>query len=388
LKVLSLSYCFPNAKNPTWGVFVLQRLAALARRTELDVVAPVPAFPLYSRFNGSSLPKVESIDNLRVYHPRFFYVPAFFKHRDGYFYGHGLRRWLGRYCRDHGRPDVLDAHFVWPDGVGPAYLSRKLGIPFTITLRGKLYPCLEAASMRRQCAEALQAAAAVISVSSPMAAEARKLGVADEKLHVIPNGVDRGRFFPRDRAEARRELGLSADVRLVVLVAHLKPTKGAGDLVEAMAVLPEDVHAVVVGGEVERIAFRNELAARIEQLGLAGRVRLVGPQPYEKVPLYLAAANVCLLASHREGCPNVVLEVLASGRPVVATRVGAAPDLVRDGVDGRIVPPADPPAMAAAIAEVLAKDFSPDALSRAPAVRTWDEVAAETLAVLAAAAGR
>jgi len=385
VKVLSFSYCFPSSVAPSWGVFVLQRVRALARLVDLEVASPVSVFPLWSRLQGSLPPRREQQSGLTVHHPRFFYVPKLLKSRDGWFYGRGLRRWMRRYC-DRRRPDLLDAHFVWPDGVGVADLARRMGIPYTITLRGKIYPCLESRSMREQCAEALRRAAAVISVSGPMADEAVALGVDPGKIYVIPNGVDTERFRPQDKAEARRRLDLPEDVKLLVLVGHLKPTKGHGELVRALAKLPEDVHAVLVGGQVERINYRDRLGALIDELGLAGRVRLDGPQPYERIPTYLAAADVGVLASHREGCPNVVLEALASGRPVVATDVGAVPDIL--GPDaGRIVPAKDPDAMAAALSEVLAQTWSPEDLSRSGCVKSWDTVAREVQAVFAGVLG-
>jgi len=379
MRVLSLSYCFPNADSPSWGVFVMQRLAAMARRAELEVAAPVPVFPLWTR-RSARLPAREVLGGLTVHRPRFFYVPGLCKDLDGWFYARGLRRWLREYLA--ARPvDLLDAHFVWPDGVGVARLARREGLPYAITLRGKIYPCLERPRQRAQCAEALRGAAAVLSVSGPMAQVARELGTEARRVHVIPNGVDTERFRPADRAAARRDLGLPADVPLAVLVGHLKPTKGHGEFVQALAALGPDAHAVIVGGEVERIRYRDRLRAQVEQLGLGGRVTLAGPQPYEHIPAYLAAADVVVLASHREGCPNVVLEALAAGRPVVATRVGAVPDIVTSDRCGRIVPPRDPAAMADALRDVLSRPWSAEDVRAAAAVRSWDQVAEEVLRV-------
>ncbi len=103
-----------------------------------------------------------------------------------------------------------------PTSSGPTvsawhYWLAEMGIPYVITLRGKIYECLKVPAQTRQCAEALQGAAAVISVSSRMAEEARKLGVAAERVHVIPNGVDRELFRPRNKGECRRLLGLPED---------------------------------------------------------------------------------------------------------------------------------------------------------------------------------
>ncbi len=382
MKILSFSYCFPNHSSPTWGVFVRQRLAALAAMAELEVVSPVPTFPLVTRWRGPAGPASERCGGLRVHRPPFFYLPGMLKSLDGSLYARGLRRWLdglvGRWP-----PDVLDAHFAWPDGVGVSLLARRLGLPYAVTLRGKIYPCLEVRSQRRQCAEALRGAAAVISVDGRMAEIARELGTPGERIHVIPNGVDVEHFRLGDKLAARRELGLPETGRLLVTVAHLGPRKGHCETIRALARLPDDVRLVLVGGDHTSGGARalRELA---RSLGVEDRLLLAGRQPYDRIPKYLAAADVSVLASWREGCPNVVLESLASGTPVVASDVGAVTMLVEHGRNGRVVPPRQVEPLAGAIEQLLADLPSPQEVRDSPAVRSWDDVAADVCGVLRA----
>ena len=117
-------------------------------------------------------------------------------------------------------------------------------------------------------------------------------------------------------------------------------------------------------------------------LGVGERLLLVGSQPPEAVPDYFNAADVGLLASYREGCPNAVLECLACGRPVVATDVGAVPDLIHPASNGRIVPAADVDALAAALKHVLGRPWTPEAICRS--VKSWDRVAEDVERVLVA----
>jgi len=387
VRVLSFSYCFPQPAQPSWGVFVLQRLAALAKLADLEVVSPTPAFPLWHRLRGLLPPKTDHLAGLRVYRPRFFYTPGIFKSADAWFYGRGLSRWLADYRRDAG-PDVLDAHFIWPDGVGVSHLARRSGLPYAVTLRGKLYPCLENASMRRQCARALREAAVVISVSTPMAEIASELIATDKTIHVIPNGVDLERFRPEGKARSRRALGLPTDGPLLVSIAHLKQTKGHDEVVGALAGQDKDVRLVIVGGEVLRDGYTDRLRELARRLGVAGRVILAGPQPYERIPLYINAADVCVLGSWREGCPNVVLEALACGRPVAATNVGAVPDILPQGPCGRIVPIRDAAALGEAVRELLANPAEPDRVRRLSGVRSWEQVARGVYEVLRSAVER
>ncbi len=380
MNVLSFSYCFPSSAAPTWGVFVLQRLAALAKQVDLEVASPVPVFPLWNRLRGGLPAPVEEHGGLTVHYPRWFYVPGFFKGFDGRLYARGVARWLDDYCRGR-RPDLLDAHFVWPDGVAVGLLARPRGLPYVVTLRGWLYPCLERPSLRRQATEALLGAAAVIAVSGHLADAAADLGVSRGHLHVIPNGVDLERFMPVDRGEARRQLGLDRGGRLLVAIGHLKAVKGHDDLIRAMAALPDDVRLVIVGGDPDRGAYRRRLVELIGQLSLADRVVLAGRQPYDRVPLYLSAADVSVLPSRREGCPNVVLESLACGTPVVATRVGAVPDLLTPGENGVIVPPQDADALAEGLRGGLDATWSRDAVRETVHDRSWEAVAGRVLEV-------
>lgn len=363
-------------------MFVFQRLQAIAKIEELEAVAPVPTFPLVSRLRGWPGEVHGTWDGLTVHRPRFFYVPGVLKWSHGSFYGHGIRRWLDQLCNQQ-PPDVLDAHFVWPDGVGVARLAQSVGLPYAITLRGWLYESMKYPRILRQCVRALDGAATVISVSRHLAETAIELGAAREKIHVIPNGVDLDRFQPRDKQAARRELGLAKDGRIIVSVAHLGPRKGHQETVRAVAQLPEDVRLVLVGGDTSGGRDRKQLRTLINELGIGHRVTLAGQQPYEQVPKYLNAADISVLASYREGCPNVVLESIASGTPVVATDVGAVRDMIEDGRNGKIVPPQQVAPLRDAMAELLENPPSAGAVRQSPAVRSWDDVAMEACGVLA-----
>jgi len=373
LKILSFSYCFPSQNNPAWGVFVYQRLAALARLEEVKVCAPTPWFPVVTPNVGCD--EAQTWQDLNVYRPSFFYFPGILKNHDACFYARGLKKWLGNLCQVW-RPDVLDAHFVWPDGVGVGLLAKKLGIPYVVTLRGKIYECLKVPSQTRQCAAALQNAAAVISVSSKMAEEALTLGVAPERLHVITNGVDQERFSPKDKKECRRLLGLPEEGRLLVTVSHLGHRKGHHEVLHALSHLPKDVKLVIVGGDAQG-GTPEKLQEVAQSVGVADRLILPGRQPYEKIPFYYNAANASVLASYREGCPNAVLESLACGTPVVATDVGAVPDILPVPNAGRIVPAEQVEPLRKALSEVLRSEWNADEVVQMSKVRSWQRVAEE-----------
>ena len=380
MRVLSFSYCFPNHANPSWGMFVYQRLAALAKQEELQVCSPVPWFPALTNRRGNPGPAKESWNGLTVHRPRFFYFPGAFKNQDARLYALGLRRWLREFCKDW-CPDVLDAHFVWPDGVGVASIAKELKIPYVITLRGKLYECLPIPSQRRQCASALRDASAVISNSSLMAHEAHKLGASVDHLVVIPNGINHEQFRPKDKLTCRQELDLPLNGRIIVTVAHLGHRKGHHEVIRALTDLPDDVRLVIVGGPAQG-GTSEKLRAVAVEVGVEDRLILPGLQPYEKVPIYFSAADASVLASYREGCPNAVLESLACGTPVVATDVGAVRDILLEPDVGRIVPPQEIGPLRDALVEVLDRQWDTEQVVQASGVKSWDEVALEVQKVL------
>jgi sugar transferase (PEP-CTERM/EpsH1 system associated) len=172
------------------------------------------------------------------------------------------------------------------------------------------------------------------------------VGIPPRKIVTIPNGVDTGRFTPADAAAARAALGLAADQLVVGTVGRLDPVKNQAGLIQAFGRLAgeyPDATLLIAGDGPCEGALRGLGAA----LGLGARVRLLGERA--DVPSILAAMDVFVLPSIAEGMSNTLLEAMASGLPLVATRVGGNPELVEDGVNGVLVPRQDPDALVAAL---------------------------------------
>jgi glycosyltransferase involved in cell wall biosynthesis len=187
-------------------------------------------------------------------------------------------------------------------------------------------------------------------------------GYRTDRVAVIRNGVDLARFAVRPGDGAlRRELGLPADAPLVLVLSRLDRNKGIEEFLEAAAEVASRsprVRFLVVGDRfvlrdgaiVRDERHRDELEKRARELGLSGRVRFTGFRL--DVPALLSEAAMSVLPSRSEGLSNAVLESMAAGVPVIATRVGGIPEAIEDGVSGLLVPPRDPGALARAM-EVL-----------------------------------
>ena len=179
-------------------------------------------------------------------------------------------------------------------------------------------------------------------------------GARTDRIAVIPCGVDTELFQPMDPAKAKDLLELPPDP-LLLHVGRLQPIKGLETLLEAMTAVPEPAYLLIVGGEQDEpenghgAAMRQQVAA----LGLEKRVRFLRAQPQRRLRLFYAAAAATVMPSYYESFGMVAIEAMACGSPVVASRVGGLTTTVQDGVTGRLVPEADPAALAAAITGLL-----------------------------------
>jgi glycosyltransferase involved in cell wall biosynthesis len=231
--------------------------------------------------------------------------------------------------------------------------------------------------------EVLAKADLITTVSAPLRKEALELGAAPANVLVLPNGVDTSLFKPADRAAARRELGLPADNKMILFVGHLATEKGPAVLLGALAQLPEDVMLLAVGAGPRAAELKDQAKA----LGVSARIKWVGEVPHERIPAYTAACDCLALPSLREGEPNAVLEALASGRPVAASKVGGVPYLVSDGRQGYLCAPGDTQDLARVLRLTLESYWDPHQIIAASvAGRTWRASASRLLDILKRAA--
>jgi glycosyltransferase involved in cell wall biosynthesis len=384
MRVLVLSSVFPNPKQPTLGVFVKERVRRIARHCELRVVAAVSWFPLNRLIRGprcTGIPFREEQEGLCVYHPPFLCMPRYFKWSDGVLYACSLVPFLVRLRKDFPF-ELIDAHFAYPDGMAGVLLARLFDCPVTVTLRGTIVPLSSFPVRRREIAWTLNEATRVFAVSHSLKDVAVSLRVPPEKIRVIPNGIDPEAFRPWGQEDARRRLGLPLDRRILLSVGSLSPRKGHHRVLESLRrVIAErpDLFYVVVGGPGVEGDTGPLLRRLIRELRLGGQVRLVGERPHEEIPDWLAAADLFCLATSNEGRPNVILEALACGLPVVTTRVGGNSEVVEEGVNGLLVEFGDREGLARALLRGLVHPWDREAIAEKARARSWDETAAEVL---------
>jgi teichuronic acid biosynthesis glycosyltransferase TuaC len=389
IRLLTFTTLFPDGERPNHGIFVENRLRHLVATgaAASTVLAPVPFFPFRAaRFGAGGrlarVPRREQRHGLIIHHPRYPAIPRIGMAAAPLLLYLASRRALGRLLAAGLAFDVIDAHYVYPDGVAAVWLGRHFGKPVVITARGSDVTELpDYAVPRWLIRRALARADGLVGVSSALRDRLIELGADPARTVVLRNGVDTAAFCPIDRAAARAALGLTRPT--LISVGLLIERKGHHRTIEAMLELPQ-FDLLIVGEGPERAA----LEAQITRLGLTGRVRLLGAHPHARLPFLYGAADAMVLASSREGWANVLLESMACGTPVVASNIPGNPEVVREAAAGLVIESNTPAGIAAGVRRLFV-DPPARAATRAYAERFgWDETSAGQLALFRRVLGR
>jgi glycosyltransferase involved in cell wall biosynthesis len=271
--------------------------------------------------------------------------------------------------------DLIDAHYAYPDGVAATWLGVAVGKPVILTARGTDLHLIPKYRIPRMLIKgAFSRCAAVVAVSEALGNCARNLAPPDRRIEVLRNGVDLHLFRETERTRTRRELNLTGPT--LISVGHLIPRKGHELVIEALSHLPGG--QLLVCGEGP---LRSKLERKARQCRVADRVNFLGQIDHDELNRFYSAADVLVLASSGEGWPNVVLEAMACGTPVVATAVGAVPDFVDHPHAGRVVHERTVSAIAGAINDLLKKAPSRRHVREYASQFSWSDTTRRLLAL-------
>ena len=381
LRVLLFSTLYPSSTRPQHGIFVETRLRELLRSGEVEVrvLAPVPWFYSTDPRHGeqarmAATPAQENRHGIEVLHPRYALIPKVGMTLAPLLLALACVGPIRKLLREGYDFDVIDAHYYYPDGVAAAWLARHFGKPLAITARGSdLNLITQYALPRRMMQWAARRAQASIGVCKALVDVLRAWQIEPRRLHVMRNGVDLQRFKRQPRGETRQALGLAdGEGPLLLSVGHLIERKGHHLVIEALAaLLPTQPQArlVIIGEGVERAA----LEALALHLGVRDRVTLTGALPQAELPRWYSAADVLVLASSREGWANVLLEAMACGTPVVATRIWGTPEVVASADAGCLVDERSGAALARGVQRLLAAAPTPAVVRAYAEGFSWDD---------------
>ena len=381
VKVLTTSLCYPTPSQPDQGVFVHRRASALAQRgdTDVRVVSPIPWCPVIRPKSITASPDAP----LPVSYPRMFSVPVLGWGLDGVAYGEALLRTARRMNENGAWPiDLIDAHFVYPDGVGALLAARRLGVPVSVTVRGKIVSLSQRTIRRMQIRSMLRGVDARIAVSQSLADWVHQIAGSDVSVDVIPNGIDPVTFHAVDREHARSIVGWKPGQRICLAVGHLQHLKGFDRIVSILPTVREtvgDVRLVLVGSRRGEPRFQRDLLAMVDACNRAAGtaepvVQFVGPVAPSALNLMYNAADVTINASRSEGWCNAIGEALATGTPVVATDVGGNREQIHSSHLGYVVPDGDEAALARATVTALSRSWDRGGIAEQGVQRTWATV--------------
>lgn len=371
LRVLIVTNLFADPFNASRATFNQQQFARLAKQLDLKVMVPVSWLEIvrkplaYRRLKREALERWPFAD----YVP-FWYIPRVGRrlHAVFLFVSLMLQRlptllW--------GRWDCLFGSWGYPDAVAVAAIARLTGRPMIAKVHGSdVNVFTQEPARRRQICWALGRSAHVVAVSQALATRLEELGVDGRRIAVLYNGVDPSRFYPVPQPQARRELGYAEEDRIILFVGNVQASKGCMELVQAFAKLRQRVprlKLVFVGAGPQQKALASECST----LGMAGDVTFAGRLAHDQIVRWFGAADVFCLPSHAEGVPNVVLEAMACGTPVVATRVGGIPEVL-PAYAGVMVPPKNVDALDEALFTALHSTWDRPRIAGHARTFDWD----------------
>ncbi|HPY00149.1 MAG TPA: glycosyltransferase [Candidatus Marinimicrobia bacterium] len=351
MKILVLTDLFPTLSNPNHGIFIYQWAYYLAQSCDLTV------YQIVFKENQQSVSELElkrfrenyDANQRFAWTQRIKTIGRFDRiwRRSRQFYRQSkldLSQTIGEF-------DIIIGQMGCPGGYAAVRLAKKFGKKSIVGLRGSdVNAYLSRPVLKHYMHWTLKNADILVTVSEAMKVELIKRGYPESKINVIYNGVDEKLFHPLDQAEAQKKLKLPPNYKYLLFVGTLSQRKGINLLLSAFAELNRpEVKLILIGQGNDRHLIEN---FRIEH-SLQDRILLSGVIPHAQLPLWYAASDVVVLPSLSEGVPNVILEALAIGKPVVASQVGGIPEVLAGNKAAFLCQPGDLNSLFEAIKKAL-----------------------------------
>lgn len=391
MKVCILTHGYPRFPNDTTAPFIESITETLQQQKDVDVTVLTPDTPQFER------PETDSAVNLHTY--RYFFPRQL--QRLGYsntlvndcalkkyvyllapfLFISGICHlfWLSRKYRF----DVIHAHWLLPNGFISAVVNRLLKIPFVITLHGSdIFVSKQNFIFKNMAKWTLKHAAMVTSVTPAFLPELAALGVPEQRRCMIPNGVTPGVFSTPSQkriTEMRETLSIPDNCPIVFALGRIVLKKGFNVLIQALPSVQEKVQdvKVIIGGDGADLSRLKTLA---KELGVSDIVQFPGTINRADVPVYFYLSDMFVLPAvfdpkgNVDGCPIVILEAMACGKPVVSSDISGIPIVVKDGETGLLVDEKNVDALATAIISLLENPAKREQFGRAGQQRIKKEL--------------
>lgn len=337
LKILLVSNLYPNSKEPTRGIFTEQIVKGFLENNQVKVVAPTPWIPKFlhkiKKSTNSILPDEEIHNGVKIYHPSYLVIPKIGRWLYGILFFLGIYNTLKKIKADFD-PDVINVHWMYPDAFGTVLAARLLKIPVvTHSLGCDINEFSKYPSRRVFIKYALKNSDYNIAVSEKLRKKIIQLGASKDKAITLMNGINKHLFTTVHHQDERKALKIPENKTVLLFAGNFNVEKGLELLLKAFHSQKHkyvNAHLMVIGSG----PLQSEILKLVSDLDLNDYVTFVGRVPHTDIPKYLSSVDFLCLPSLREGCPNIVLESLSVGTPVLANNVGALPEMLNPEIGG------------------------------------------------------
>jgi len=380
MNLLLVTNLFPTPNDPERGVFTLQLIKRLNKICNVTVVCPLPYFPrlsLLKRFKKyyqfSLIPDEYHIDNIKVYSPKYLLIPKLSESKHAFLMSLSLKRHI-KNLHDKIKFDVINSQWLYPDSCAVDLAIQKLGLPHVPTGLGcDVNQDLYDKEKKYQIKKMLDSANAITVVSKSLKNELIESGFPEKKISVIPNGVDIKQFNPLNREACRQDLNIGLKTPIILYVGRLSHEKCITSLISSASNLINKKYLFqlyIVGDG----PMMEELKNQASSLNIAEYVHFTGKVEHDEISKWMGACDYFCLPSLREGCPNVVLEALGCGRPVIASHVGAIPDVINTNT-GMLFEPNNVNSITSTLEKAFKVDWDAELISDSVKKLSWEHAA-------------
>jgi glycosyltransferase involved in cell wall biosynthesis len=364
-KILIITNLYPSPWEPNRATFNKQQFEHLSEHADVSILVPV-AWTDWLKLPKKHKQATVGQQGVTVRYCWSFYTPKVMRRLYSVFMLVSLLLNSLGWIKQQ-KADVLMASWAYPEGVASAMLAKILGIPFFIKVHGSdINDYTNDKARAKQIVWACKKAQGIFSVSQALKEKLMSLGVSADKIHVIYNGVNKQLFFPNAAIKKAHSL---------LYVGNLKASKGVGELLAAFIKLKKthkNLELVIAGaGEM-----MPEIISTLAQEKLSAEVKLLGSVNHQDIALLIQQASILVLPSYAEGVPNVILEAMSCGTPVVATNVGGIPEIVSEH-SGVLVAPKDINALTQGLSLALAKKWQFAEIVKQTVTFSWENNAVE-----------
>jgi len=361
-----ISNLYPLPWEPNRATFNKQQFEQLEDTFNLNVLVPIA-------FNDWFRHRNEIIQSTTLRYVPYFYLPKLGRRFYSVFLFLSILCHSGLWLKRK-KNHILLASWAFPEAVATSWLSKLFQCKFFFKVHGSdinLHGAFPARA--KQIVTASKHAKGILSVSKALKSNMVAMGVESNKIEVIYNGVNHQKFGERQPRKLAEDY--------VLYVGNLKATKGVFELLTGFSKIAKqfpDLKLVFAGPG----GLQKQLAEKAKQLTIESRVTFLGSVNHDELPALLQHANVVALPSYNEGVPNVLLESMACGTPVLATAVGGIPEVVIENICGQLIPPKDCDAVASGLSNILSKQWSHKEIAAHSQQFSWHKNKQQLIALL------